>query len=335
MIRLGPILSLMMPLVGACVVTDADTFEGALASLEVAPASSTRNVFTVDVTGALAVNYTSPEPAVLEISVDGAGVLTQSLDLATTLGVDLAATVPLHEGPNQIVVLARYHGETLSKQFVVDAAMAPAAITLPSWTPTYIAHEGLTMTGTIGVVADPAYEVTAVAVAVDGGPWLPSTPAAGGGWQATITDPDIGDSDVAVRATTSVDGHQAVTETRGVLTVAPIFDCTSGTSMLPDNDLIQNNTTEQRLMVGYFGQPDGGHDVSFVIDFTDENGDAYTVASSTVRYGITQIAVSWNVNRLRCDTNNGTCASPYDLRVFVDGVLRCSRIAFGTVIRFA
>ncbi len=332
--RLGLALSLTMSLASACVISDADTLHGALASLAAAPAATTRDVFTVEVTGTLAVNYTSPEPAVLEISVDGAVVLTQSLDVATALDASLAATVPLHEGPNQIVVLARYRGETLSEQFVVDAAMAPPAISLPTWTPTYTAHEGLTMSGTIGVAALPAYAVTAVAVSVDGGPWLPSTPAAGGGWRATITNPDLGDSDVAVRATTSVDGHQAVTEAHGVLTVAPVFDCTSGTSMLPDNDLIQNNSTEQRVMVGYFGQPSGGHDVAFVIDFTDENGDPYTVTSSTVRYGIAQIEVAWNVNRLRCNTNNGDCASPYALRVFVDGVPLCNRTAFGTVIRF-
>jgi hypothetical protein len=327
-------LILCAALAGGCVATDADTLDGSLASLTFTPAATSRNVFTVDVSGALAVRYTSPEPAVVEISVDGAVVLTQSLDVSSALSVNLTATVPLHAGPNQIVAAAHYQGETLSQQVVVNAAMTAPTITLPTWTSTYTAHQGLVARGTITVAADAAYAVVGADVSVDGGPWQPATSDGAGGWAAAIVNPDIGASDVAVRVTTAVDGATATTDAHGTLTIAPVFDCTSPTSMLPSNNFIQNNGTEQRVLAGYFGRPDGGHSVAFVLSFIDDVGVHYTSVGSTLNYGIAELEAAFNVSRGRCQNNQTSCSLSYDLAVLVDGAPLCNQPAFGQITRF-
>jgi hypothetical protein len=319
---------------GGCVVTDGDVAGGAVDSLTAAPAADAVNTFTVGVSGTAAVHYTSPEPGLLDISVDGATVIERSVDLSTSLTADLDADVPLSEGPNEVVVTFTYQGEVLTQGFVVNAGMDPTAITLPTWTPTYTAHQGLDVTGTISVGADAAYVVSSVGISVDGGPWMPATDAGAGAWDVTIVDPDIGDSDIAVRATATVDGHSADTVMHGRLTVDPVFDCADAASMLPVTQLIRNNGTEQRVMAGYFGRADGGHDVTFVLDasVTDPINADVTVVSSTTAYATTEVHASWTVSALRCDTGTNTCSIPYDLSAYVDGVQICSHAGFGNVV---
>jgi len=329
--RVLALLVALAPL-GACVVTDADLAGGALDTLTAAPDASAVNTFTVGVTGTATVQYTSPEPAVLDITVDGAQVIEQGLDVSAALTAAIDATVPLHEGPNEIVVAVTYQGETLTERFVVDAAMDPPTITGPVWgAPAYTAHQGLDVGGTITVAADAAYAVADVAVSVDGEPWIPATSAGGATWTVTIPDPDIGDSDVAIRVTTAVDGHTAETTAHATLTVAPIFDCAAAGSMLPTTDLLRNNGTENRIMAGYFGHPDGGHDVSFALTSAQTQFGTVTVLSSTTGYGLTEIHASWIVSSLRCDTGGGSCTIPYSLVAYVDGVQLCAQGDFGNI----
>lgn len=320
---------------GGCVTTDADTLDGALGALSITPATTATDVFTVEVHAMVDVAYTSADPVVLEITDDGATVVSTSLDVTSAMMVEAHLTVPLHPGPNKLVAIAHYRGDALTQEAVIDAAMTAPTITLPSWTTTYTVHEGKVATGTITVAANAAYAVDAVEVAVDGGPWQPAPSDGNGGWAATITDPDIGDSDVAVRVTTSVDGQRQQTTAHGVLTIAPVFDCAGPGAMLPSTDFIQNNGTEQRVMAGYFGRPDGGHSVDFVLGFTDEQNIRYAVVGSTLRYGTNQIETSFNVSRGRCNTNNTTsCTMNYDLTVLVDGVQLCTRTGYGKITRY-
>jgi hypothetical protein len=99
--------------------------------------------------------------------------------------------------------------------------------------------------------------------------------------------------------------------------------------MLPNRKLLRDNRTEVRSMIGYFGDPDGGHTLTFVIEFTDENGDTFVNPAIVLTKGRTSVDVQYNVDQFRC--NNNPCTDSYDLSLFVDGQAVCSQIAFGTI----
>jgi hypothetical protein len=316
----------------ACVVEDADQEGAAVLQLEVATAATETNLFSTEVTGSFEVQYASADPATIEFAIDGAVVETQTFDVSEARTATFAADLPLAEGPNEIDVRLRYHGESLARSLVVGATMTAPTITLPTWTSTFTPDVGLTITGDIGVTADGAYQVLDVATSIDGGSWTPAVDGANG-WAATLTDPDIGRSDVAVRVTLGLDEHRLVTVVHDSVDVAPVFDCGDSDSMAPTTRMLRSNATEQRIMRGYFGRPDGGHDVSFVISGDAEQGFV-TVVSSTTAYARTSIHAAWVVGALRCDGNGNDCDLPYDLEVLVDGVSVCSQTHFGDVRSF-
>lgn len=317
-----------------CVIDDADP-PGAITGLTLAPSSAAIDVFRVRVTGDAAVAYRSDLPAVLELGVDGAVVAQDTLSFVDSLTTPIDVTIPLGEGPNEIVGTLRYAGEEVTRRFTVTAAMTPPAITLPAWTTTYTPHVGMAVTGSITVAAAPAYDVTRVDVSVDGGPWLPAT-AGAAGWDAAFADPDLGDSDVAVRATTAVDGHTAETIARGVLHVDPVFAC-AAPSMLPDTRLVRNVGTEVRTMVGYFGHPDAGHTVSFLVTASSPNtpgNPRLTIGSQTNAYGTTAIVAAFGIGAFSCDTGQASCDMPYDLTPVIDGVALPVCAGFGVIRRY-
>lgn len=319
----------------SCVVDDADP-PGAIAGLELAPAATVVDVFHVQVSGRADVDFMSDQPAVLQLWVNGVLAAQSSMSFADTLTAPIDVTVPLDDGPNDIVATLTYHGEAATRRFAVAAAMTAPVITLPTWATAYTEHVGMRVTGNIGVTANPAYEVAAVEVSLDGGPWAPAAKAAAGGWDATMSDPDIGDSDVAVRVTTTVEGHTAHVELHDILHVDPVFACAS-TSMLPDTRLIRNVGTEIRTMVGYFGRPDGGHGISFLVTASSPNlpgNPRLTIASQTSTYSTTSMLVSYGINVFSCDTGADSCDMPYDLAVLVDGVQLASCPGFGVIRRF-
>lgn len=317
-----------------CVVDDADP-PGAITGLTLAPASDTIDVFHARLSGQAEVAFMSDEPAVLEVWVDGALVSQSSLSFADALARPLDVEIPVGEGPNEVVGTLRYHGEERTERFTITAAMTAPMIMVPTWTTTYTPHVGMEVTGRIGVTALAAYSVKSVEVSLDGGSWQPAAEAAAG-WDATLNDPDIGDSDVAVRVTTAVDGHEAFTVVHDVLHVDPIFACAS-TSMLPSPQLIRNVGTEVRTMVGYFGRPDGGHGVAFLLTANSPNlpgNPRFTIASQTNTYSTTSMVVSYGIGAFSCDTGATSCDMPYDLQVSVDGVALPACTNFGVIRRY-
>lgn len=335
MIRRSSPLFASVLVLSACVVEDADP-PGAIAGLDLAPSAAMVDVFHVQLTGQADVDYMSDEPAVLEIRVDGALVSQSALSFADALSAPIDVTVPLGEGPNDVVGTLVYHGEAMTERFTVTAAMTAPAIVLPTWVKTYTAHVGMEVTGNVAVTAAAPYTVAAVEVSLDGGPWQPAAAAAGGGWDATMLDPDLGDSDVAVRVTTTVDGHAAQIVVHDVLHVDPVFTC-DATSMLPETRLIRNVGTEVRTMVGYFGRPDGGHGVTFLISASSPNlpgNPRLTVASQTSTYSTTSMVVSYGLGAFSCDTGGASCDMPYDLAVSVDGVTLPACPSFGVIRRY-
>lgn len=277
----------------------------------------------------------SDEPAVLELWVDGALVAQTSLAFVDALTAPIDLQIPLGDGPNEVVGTLRYHGEATTQRFAVDVAMTAPTITIPTWATAYAAHVGMAVTGRIGVAAPAAYAIAAVEVSLDGGPWVPAA-ASAGGWDATMTDPDIGDSDVAIRVTTTVEGHQAQAIVHDVLHVEPIFECAAA-SMLPETRLVRNVGTEVRTMVGYFGRPSGGHSVTFAVAANSPNlpgNPRITVTSQTNTYGTTALVVSFGVGAYSCDSGTGTCDMPYDLQAVIDGVALPACTNFGVIRRF-
>jgi len=321
-------LVLAASLAAGCQVTDADLANGALVSFDLTPAATSTDRFTIDLDGQVTAGFTSPQPATLTVTVDGQPVVEQAIDLSAQLSQDLHLTIPLDAaGPNEISASVAYHDAQLSADSTVTVGMTAPTITVPDLTQTYTPNVGLDATGTITVAAANGYAVDAVETSVDDGPWQPATADGSGGWAVDLFDPDIGTVDVAVRATVSIDGHADQTIVHKAMTVAPRFDCDDSTLMLPSEMLLSRNV-ENRVMVGYFGLPGRGHDVTFELTGVATNlpgSPTVTVASQTVDYGTTQMHVAISTDPLRCADTGGTfCDTPYDLTVLVDGVELCT-----------
>lgn len=327
---------LLVALLGAgptgCVLDDADRDGAAILDLSATAAATDVNVFHVAVDASVEVAFTSVEPAVLTVSVDGAEVQRATLDVSSSRTADAAFDVPLAAGANAIELTLRYGGATSSQGLVVTAGMTAPTVTLPTWASTFTPDVGLDLTGTIAVAADPAYQVLAVETSLAGDPWQPAVLGADG-WTATLTNPDLGTSDVAVRVTTGIGPERAVLELHDTVDVAPIFDCGDGASMSPSTLMFRSNGTEQRVMRGYFGRPSGGHDVTFALFAQGELGDV-TVVSAPVLYGTTALHVAYGVTAMRCNSNQNDCDLPYDLTAYVDGVQVCTQPDFGAVRSF-
>ncbi|MBS1125026.1 MAG: hypothetical protein H6Q90_7254 [Deltaproteobacteria bacterium] len=309
-----------------CQVEDADLANGALSSFTLTPAATTTDRFSMDYTGTVTSGFTSERPATLLVKVDGQPVVQQAVDLSNQLSQPLQISVPLAvEGPNAVSAELEYQGATLSQDSVITVMMAAPTITIPTFTQTYTAHVGLRATGKVQVAAAAGYAVEEVATSTDDGPWQPATSDGIGGWDVVIADPDIGDVNVAVRAEVSIDGHATAAISHSTMHVNPIFNCGAASSMLPTTTLIRQNSNENRVMVGYFGPPGQGHDVSFILtgNASDFPGSPLvTVVSETVAYGTVEIHAAFHTDPLRCVNN--PCDTNYNLSAMVDGVVLCS-----------
>jgi len=309
-----------------CQAEDADLENGALATFELMPAATTTDRFSMAYSGTVTAGFTSERPATLVVKVDGQPVAQQAVDLSEQLTLPLQITVPLAaDGPNAVSAELEYYGARLSRDSVITVTMTAPTITIPTLTQTHMAHVGLDATGKVQVTAAAGYAVDAVATSTDDGPWQPAVPDGSGGWDVVIVDPDIGDVDVAVRAEVSIDGHATAAIAHSTMHVDPIFDCATASSMLPTTTLLRQNSGENRVMVGYFGQPGQGHDVSFILtgNASDFPGNPLvTVVSETVASGSVEIHAAFNTNALRCANN--PCDTSYNLSAMVDGVVTCS-----------
>jgi len=219
---------------------------------------------------------------------------------------------------------------------VVQEADAPPdpVVTFPTWTADHDQSQ------VVQVAAPPGWKIDHVEYSVDGGKWTEATPTGtDNGYTVALTNLDIGPNTVALRVESSYrDQSQTDLFYSTTPDIAPVFDCTTpAASMLPSPTLQHDNGTEVRTMVGYFGDPAGGHDVTFTMDFTDGNGNAFQNVGSIVSYGSNAITVSFNVATAWCNTNPGgpgngvDCDLPYGLTVSVDGVQLCTNPTFGVV----
>lgn len=299
-----------------------------IASFELTPGIATVSLFEVPVTGQAVFGHRGAEPAVLDVQVEGATVVRETVAVpADTLTVPFAFIAPLYEdGPNEVVATLSYAGQSFTRRFTVGVDLAPPLTMFPAWQTTYDVGVDLIASGNFTVTPPAGYTTERVQWTVEDRPWTDASNRGDGTWAIAIVDPDIGDTRVAVEVTTATAGHEQTHTFYGTLHVNPVFDCDTR-SMLPDADMIQNIGTEQRLMQGYFGQPDGGHSVQFVIDARPQ-GDNYTIVGNNTRYTPIGIETQFNVNRLSC---GDSCDTSYGLTVTVDGDEICRDSDFASV----
>jgi len=309
--------------------TDVVTVSEGIASFTLTPSTTAVDVYEVTVTAAGAAGYLSEDRATLVISVNGQQVFDQSFDISASADISASPTIPLSKaGPNEIVATLSYQGNHLTQTATVSVAPATPQLTFPSWTTAFTQSGNATITTATG------WSIDDVSFARDSGEFFPASMISAGVYELALANLDIGDNALTVRVQTSNLGHsQTHYFFDTVPGVAPVFDCNDSSKMSPTSTLIRNNSTETRTMLGYFGDPDGGHTVSFVITFDDDNGDTFVNPSTTLSYGRTSIETDLDVNRFRC---NGTgCSNKnYDLDVFVDGVSLCSKPAYGIILDF-
>ncbi len=283
--------------------------------------------FEVGLTVDTALGYYSGDAATLEVAVEGQSVYLETIAATDSLAAQLTPTVPLSRvGPNEIVATLRYRGNEWTQRTTVTVAPAAPELTFPTWTTD---HEQI---GSVTVDLDPAWTIDEVAYSVDDGPFTTAALDSGTSYLIALSDLDIGDNQLVVRVDSSNAGHsQSHFFADTISAIEPVFDCSSPASMEPNTTLIANNNYEVRTLRGYFGDPAGGHTVTFVITFVDDNGNTYVNPAATLVYGRTSIDAEFNVNRWRCD---GTCTTDYDLEVLVDGNLLCSEANFGIIRDF-
>jgi hypothetical protein len=151
-----------------------------------------------------------------------------------------------------------------------------------------------------------------------------------------LTELDIGDNALALRVESSNLGHSQTDLFYDTIEgIVLVFDCDSPEdSVLPSEDMIHDNGSEVRTMLGYFGDPAGGHTVTFMFDFVDRWDDDYENVASIVNYGRYSITAEFDVSEARCDATNGDCRVPYGLTVWVDGVELCSNSHFGDITNY-
>jgi hypothetical protein len=312
---------------GACAIHDADTDNGAALALSLDTEAAAVSSYEVDVTITGEFAFLSDEAAVLDLSVNGNIVHSQDIDVTTSMTSTINATLPLSKaGPNEVVATLRYYGEELSERASVDLQLPAPTLAFPSWT---TAHE---QSGTLSVSAPAEWSIEEVALSVDDGEFLPLEDMGEGVFLANLKDLDIGDSTLTARVITNNGGHtQEHLFHDTVEGVVAVFDCSAMSSMQPTTQLIGNNNYEIRTMRGYFGDPDGGHTITFMVGFVNDNGDAYENPARIMTYGRNSMDVELDVNRFRC---NDPCQDDYDLSLYVDGQLFCEQTNYSTIVEY-
>jgi hypothetical protein len=330
------------------------TVPAAVQNFTIMPAATNVSVFSSDVTVSVQFGYVSPRPATLELQVEGNTVYRTIIDASSVdkLSAMVTTTVPLfREGTNQITAALNYAGQDRTQSIAVLFAWdAPtmqltwgAQVYTPGGPNVTTLTPGVAVTGNVTITADAAYHIDSVNFAVDNGPSIAAIPDTGMPGKNTLplTNPDVGTRIVGVTVVTSNDRHTLTTTFFDTgLQVLPVFDCNNpGNSMLPTTDLISNDTTDSRVMLGYFGTP-GNHSVSFVVsgynfNFNFNNNMRYNVevVGRITAASPSSINVEFNSAPLRaCD--NGGCNEPYGLQAFFDGTSLCNNTGFGQAVRY-
>lgn len=207
----------------------------------------------------------------------------------------------------------------------------------------------------VTVTPAPGWTISRVDYTTDGVNWQQATAstATAGAYSLNLTNLDIGPNLLTVRVTSTYRNQTQVSEFSSAIdSVKATFDCgTPGAatqpSMLPNTTLLQSDGTEERTMIGYFGDPTL-HTVTFVINFTETwpTNNPYTEVASITKYGRDSITAAFPVSHATCDTCAGGgvgCANPHDcnvqygLTVYVDGssTQLCANTNYGVVNNYA
>ncbi len=302
-----------------------------IGDFSMAAAASTVDVFEVGVSGSASLGYVSDQAGDLLITVEGQTVYRAEVDGSGSTAQAFDLTIPLvREGDNAVVTTLTYGEQTWSDSFTVTATPPEVSVTMPSWSSSYSYGSGTTVSGTVSLSSHPDWATDSVAYSTDGGvTWSDATSLGSDRWSISVTDPDIGDTTLLLDVQSSNLGHTHHTWDSDVFSVDPQFDCGGGSdSMLPDKDMVANNKTEVRTMMGYWGDPSAGHTLTFVMT-ADVGGDTYINPGETTSKGVIATEVKFNVDKLDC---NNRCN--YDLDVYVDGTLLCSQSNFGRVEKY-
>lgn len=323
----------LLALLAGCTVEDADLLQNpAMSTLDVTASTDQLAIRSSQITGTLTLGYTSDQLVAIRILDNGAPVWAGTSP-AADLAIPIDATITLDPFENDVVVEATYNGQVAQQQIALAVPVLDPTVAFPTFTNTYTPRVGMITTGSLAVSAPEGYTVDAVTWSVDGGAWNAAVALDTGGWGVEIVDPDIGTSRIDVTVTTSTGDYAHDTTFTGSFSVAPVFDC-EPTSMLPDNDMIQNIGTEERALIGYFGRPEGGHFVQFTVE-GQSNGDNYLVVGRNLRVDPAAIETEFNISRIACNNNNdNNCGTPYTLTAYVDGSQVCNRANFGQISRY-
>lgn len=304
----------------------------ALTGFSLDPAAAEVDVFEVGISGPVTAGYRSTHPATVDVLVDGLPAWSTTLDLSQGTTASIAADLPLlHPGDNEVVAEVHYDEASWTHAFTVTVTPPAPAVTLPSWATNYVESVEMVASGTLMATAAPGWTVDSVSYSIDGGAtWRAAVGGGADDWAMTLIDPDIGTSDLLYSVQSSNRGIHHTTQWTDTLTVDPIFDCSDPGAMTPTNELVRDNRDEVRSMVGYFGDPDGGHIISFVLTANADGQGLIDSVGQTTSYGRFAMETSFNVDEFRC--NNNPCQQNYALEVLVDGVSLCSDANFGQVM---
>lgn len=322
----------LLALLAGCAVDDADLLQNpAMVTLDVTASTDQLAIRQTQLTGTLTLGYTADQLVAIRVLDNGAPVWAGTAP-ASDLAIPIDATITLDPFENDVVVEATYNGQVTQQELALTVPVLDPTVTFPTFANDYTPRVGMITSGALHVTAPDGYSVDAVSWSVDGGPWSTAELLDTGDWDVAIVDPDIGDSRLDVMVTTTTGSYSHDTTFTSSFHVDPIFDC-EPTSMLPDNDMIQNVGIEERALIGYFGRPEGGHFVQFTVE-GQSNGDNYVVVGRNLRVDPAAIETEFNISRIACNNNDNNCGTPYTLTAYVDGSQICNRSNFGQINRY-
>ncbi len=313
--------------------------DSAIKSFSATPQATTVSVYNVNLNIASQFGFFGDNPANLLVTVNGKKMIEKDVAVNSASALTYSESIPLNldvEGENVVVVTLAYGSVTQSKTFKVTVAPNAPIFSFPGhWASAFSPSEGMKVSGNATLTMDATYKLKEILLSVDNGEYLPQTFTDNNDGTFTVAlktqNPDIGTSLVTVKVVLNVNGREKTYFFNNSFSVDPVFNCNDPNSMSPTNDMIQDNKLEVRTLKGYFGKPDGGHSLTFVIKGIS-GGDTYTVEGKNIKYGFQGIETEFNVDKFRCGP--GTCNVPYKLYFYVDGVKVCEKDNFGNIVNY-
>ncbi len=285
------------------------------------------------IAGNITLGYTSSDKVILSI-FDGEVLVLQKTYDATALEIPVDELITLAgDGERQINLVVDYNDQQVKQTLILNVALTAPLAVFDAWTTDFNPTSGVLATGGVTVTLDSAYTIESVRYAVDKGAWFDATSTDGVYFPIEITNPDIGEVLVDLEVVARINGELITARFSDSFTVAVEFNCNNpAQAMIPENDLVSNMTEEHRVMKGYFGDPLGGHVLSFVVTANVQGDGIYQSVGEVQSYGPTAVGVKYYVSPLRCE--NQPCNTAYRLDFFLDGILQCSRNNFGVIYRY-